>query len=515
MDGEKSDNCNEPKKFAVAAGLSVLVAAIFDLLFYGHQEANLNAALFLLALFILGVPFRKGYYDSSARIATVAVTALFLLSAFWNIGFLNFCGTLTGLMIIRFSAAYGDESRTLGWFPRFLIYGATFWADLLAYLSDNAKKLSFNISRAGAFVVTAFATALISLFFLRLFAVGSPQIKSMLVWVGEYADSVNFDLLRIAVWGIVALSAFSFFAMHICGRFFGAKATKAAVSETPDNGEPKAPKFMTLPLAVFNLVFAVQTFFDVKYFLGGLELPDGITYSEFAIHGTNALAFATIVAAALIILIFWRGGRSDDWTRLRVLVYIWLAQNFLLCIAACARLCMYTRAYDLTCARLFGFSFFALVMAGLVFTVVKIAKDKSVRWLVDRCIYAFVGYVFFWSFFDAGKFSADYNVARYISGENPKIDKAYLSRLGVSSLPARLGLYIHMNGKGEYFGPKEYVKSIEDDVWSLKRETENWRGFSLRNFYLLKAIEKPFADFGEIERSKPKRPVSADGGDNY
>lgn len=515
MRGENSDKGGAFKKFAVAAGLSVLVAAIFDLLFYGCSGINLNAALFLLALFILGVPIKKGYYNGKARIATVTVTAVFLLSAFWDANLINVFGTLTGLLIIRFGALYGDNSRTLGWLPRLFLYCSTFWADLIVYLSDNAKKFSFNAVRLAFVSLTVFVTAVLAVVFFSLFAVASPQISSILSRLGEMLSDFDLNFPRAVLWAVITVSAFSFLTMHIYGAVFGRTKPASQLSEAPKKAVPEIARYMPIPLAVFNLIFAVQTFFDAKYFADGLKLPSGITYSAFAIDGTAALAFATLIAAAFIVVCLWGGGEGRAWKISRTLVYVWLAQNFLLCVTACARLCMYTRAYDLTDVRIFGFSFFALVLAGLVFTVVKIAKDKTVRWLADRCVYSVVAYALFWSFFDAKRFAADYNTDRFISGANGKIDRKYLSRVGVSSLPARLKLYAHLNGNGHFSDIPSFAEAVINDERSLAKSLEDWRTFSFRNLCILKAIEKPMSELCEIENSKPKQSVSAGGGETF
>ena len=276
MRRENSDKGGAFKKFAVAAGLSVLVAAIFDLLFYGCSGINLNAALFLLALFILGVPIKKGYYSGKARIATVTVTAVFLLSAFWDANLINVFGTLTGLLIIRFGALYGDNSRTLGWLPRLFLYCSTFWADLIVYLSDNAKKFSLNAVRLAFVSLTVFVTAVLAVVFFSLFAVASPQISSMLSRLGEMLSDFDLNFPRAVLWAVVALSskhkqkeggeqtlsevaaaeyarkkyaipAFQqkFFGLHRSdGEIFADNAEAAEISEKLDGAETEAEKLV-------------------------------------------------------------------------------------------------------------------------------------------------------------------------------------------------------------------------------------------------------------------------------
>ena len=100
-------------------------------------------------------------------------------------------------------------------------------------------------------------------------------------------------------------------------------------------------------------------------------------------------------------------------------------------------------------------------------------------------------------------------------GANGKIDRKYLSRVGVSSLPARLKLYAHLNGNGHFSDIPSFAEAVINDERSLAKSLEDWRTFSFRNLCILKAIEKPMSELCEIENSKPKQSVSAGGGETF
>ena len=68
-------------------------------------------------------------------------------------------------------------------------------------------------------------------------------------------------------------------------------------------------------LAVFNIIFALQTLLDVIYLCGGAALPRGLTYASYAHRGSYPLIAAALLAAAFVIVTF-RPGRTRGAFRL-------------------------------------------------------------------------------------------------------------------------------------------------------------------------------------------------------
>ena len=52
-------------------------------------------------------------------------------------------------------------------------------------------------------------------------------------------------------------------------------------------------------LVVFNALFAVQTLLDVVYLWGGVRLPDGLSYADYAHRGAYPLIATALLVPAL------------------------------------------------------------------------------------------------------------------------------------------------------------------------------------------------------------------------
>ena len=62
-------------------------------------------------------------------------------------------------------------------------------------------------------------------------------------------------------------------------------------------------------LVIFNVMFACQTFMDMNYLWGGGQLPEGITYAQYAQKGAYPL-IVTALLAALFVLISQNSGKE-------------------------------------------------------------------------------------------------------------------------------------------------------------------------------------------------------------
>ena len=118
-------------------------------------------------------------------------------------------------------------------------------------------------------------------------------------------------------------------------------------------------------LILFNLMFAVETMLDVTYLWGGVALPDGLTYADYAHRGAYPL-IATALLAALFVLLALRPGSATSRGRADPgLVYVWVGQNILLVISSILRLDLYVGIYALTYWRVAAFVWMGLVAVGL------------------------------------------------------------------------------------------------------------------------------------------------------
>ncbi|WP_166415788.1 DUF4153 domain-containing protein [Cochlodiniinecator piscidefendens] len=139
-------------------------------------------------------------------------------------------------------------------------------------------------------------------------------------------------------------------------------------------------------LVMFNLLIGVQTVLDLSIFVGGSELPDGMSYASYAQRGAYPLVITALLAGIFAIL-----ARPFLLSHpfLKPLIMLWLVQNVALCISAGLRLDLYIEVYGLTYLRVRALIWMGMVALGLSLTAWQILFAHSNRWLILR--YAALG----------------------------------------------------------------------------------------------------------------------------
>lgn len=135
-------------------------------------------------------------------------------------------------------------------------------------------------------------------------------------------------------------------------------------------------------LLVFNALFATQTGMDLVYLWGGAALPDGMSHAEYAHRGSYLLIVTALLAGAFVLLAMRRRGPVRDDRVIKALVYLFIAQNVLLCLCAMLRLELYVEVYSLTALRLAAGIWMGLVAVGLVLILARIWLRKSNGFLI-------------------------------------------------------------------------------------------------------------------------------------
>lgn len=180
-------------------------------------------------------------------------------------------------------------------------------------------------------------------------------------------------------------------------------------------------------LVLFNAVFAVQTVLDLVYLYGGLGLPDGITYAEYAHRGAYPLVVTGLLAGGFALL-------TRRWVlgdrMLRALLLLWVAQNVALVVSSLVRLDQYVSVYGLTHLRLAAGIWMGLTAAGLALIFWQVCAGRTNRWLVLRGGGLTVAVLYACAFL-----SFDAMIARHNLTHQPRQDHTYLCALGEAARP--------------------------------------------------------------------------------
>lgn len=272
--------------------------------------------------------------------------------------------------------------------------------------------------------------------FAGLFGLANPVLGQWFASAGEWFLERLANLgeppsaLRILLWWGVAVAAW----MLLRGRARPPAPPRRAIPAA----EVDRTGLVLRTLLVVNAVFAFQVAMDLAYLAGGLRLPHGLTYAEYAHRGAWPLLVAALLSAGLVLAAFRPAGAAERSPWARRLVQLWLAQNVVLTLAALWRLWLYVDAYGLSAWRLAAALWMGLVALGLALIALRIALRLGNRWLVDANALAVAAVLMVCCWLDVGGIVAGHNVqrCREVGGPAVPIDLAYLDGFGVEVAPA-------------------------------------------------------------------------------
>jgi len=423
-------------------GLSVVTLTVLaDVLFYRQPSGWPLGAFVLLAGLVLyarpGPPARRG----AMRLALL-VLALAAGAAVYRGGALAPLLAVLGLAALAAARARAVSLHAADWLA------ATAQAPLRmlsAHFRDRRllKRRRGAARRAAAAVPRTLAAwavpVLLAGVFLVLFCLANPVIECgverTLTALVDFLDWLRLpEFPRVIFWIVVAAALWGLW------RARGSEPRPGGPPPVPADAHPPAPapSLALRCLAIFNLLFAVETVADLLYLWGGRALPAGMTYASYAHRGAYPLLTTALLSAGLTLAFFRPGRPAERHPAARALVFAWLAQNVLLTFSAAWRLHLYVDVYSLTRLRVAAFVWMGLVGFGLLAIAWRIARRRENRRLLDVNAAALLAVLLACAWWPMDGFIARHNVrfCREAGGPGQPLDLRYLEDLGAEALPA-------------------------------------------------------------------------------
>ena len=214
--------------------------------------------------------------------------------------------------------------------------------------------------------------------FLVLMAVANPVVDDWLRGLSDLEPGLSLPFGRFVFWVAVLCLVWPFLRLTALSEVLGRAPTARAIRWRSGLLNDRS---VLRALVLFNLIFAVQTLLDAGYLWGGVALPDGMTYADYAHRGAYPL-LATALLAGLFALLAQPFLEARP--VLRALLYLWVAQTILLVISSILRLDLYVDAYGLTRLRFAAVIWMVLVALGLVLMIMQMVGRESVGWFMLR-----------------------------------------------------------------------------------------------------------------------------------
>ncbi|MDP2631972.1 MAG: DUF4173 domain-containing protein [Candidatus Uhrbacteria bacterium] len=186
-----------------------------------------------------------------------------------------------------------------------------------------------------------------------------------------------------------------------------------------------------------SLLFFAFLLFQGVYLFGGKatwENIEAITYSEYAVHGFNQLAFVAFLVLALILTLRYLHGEHAS-KFIRALEVTLITETILVIASAWIRMDLYTDIYAYTPARLFGFWFFITTGVVLIMLMVNIIRKKEQTTYVRNALLVTGALIFIFSASSPDALSVRLNNARNID-DTPFELLGFYRTLSPEAIPA-------------------------------------------------------------------------------
>lgn len=462
------------------------LAALADWLFF-RRAVGISLMIFLVALIVaaaLNNPFRArgrhlllagGLLVAAFAPLVVALNAISLLFA------------LAGTAYFVVAMTWPDLDLR----ARLLHAGAMFvdalWRAPADIHHEGRAALGDRYSAFHPRVLTAWVVPLVlGGIFVVLFAAANPMIERWFDAIDLPAILARLSLARIGFWLLVILLVWPFVFMRCRAWLRSWEASPPRIEAVlPEGGVPSAlfgAAAILRSLVLFNLLFAVQSVLDALYLWGGAALPDGMTYAAYAHRGAYPLIVTALLAAFFIVVATRPGSDAERSRPIRILVFLWTAQNVQLVVSSILRLDLYVEIYSLTWWRVAAFIWMLLVAVGLVLIVARLALRRSNAWLISANLITLVVTLYACGFVNFPSVIANYNVthSRQVNGTGSILDMYYLRSLGPQAIPA-IDRFVE---KTTWPVPQDLVFFRQGLVTMHLDRVKDWRAWSLRNWQL-------------------------------
>lgn len=288
-----------------------------------------------------------------------------------------------------------------------------------------------------------------------------------------FADMIGnlFDmfLFPVHIFGVLFMLCFGFFSAY-CGIRYVAAHPQNVLRTREKKGEPVIAITVTLAVALLYLVFcAIQILY---LFVGHMELPDGITYAEYARTGFFQLLFVCILNLLLVLGIkrFFRQSRILD-----IILLVISFCTLIMTASSARRMLLYIEAYHLTFLRVAVLvSLFAIVLL-MIGVMASILRPSFPLFGYGFAVVGVIYLVF--SFAHVDYFIADYNLTQ-VQSDGTTRDYGYISRLSTDAAPA-IAAYVQEHpdaGDEEVNGEFNWVERYK------KRAGAEYDDMTLRSF---------------------------------
>ena len=390
------------------------VTAFFVVVFY---EENLGLNLGILGIIVsILVYFNTEERNKTRTFLIIFATSILSSFAFaWYGDFASFLAVFSSLFLLSFKSK-NRELKSLFVIPVFVLNFTTFIFRVFQFDKWLPQKRTEGFWQK--FLAVVLIPAILLLVFFGIYAQGSSHFASLF---SEYELDIN-------LWEVIALSilgfflAFNYFNFTIYDFLF--KQNHHLKNDFLNEDKELKPTYDFLDLKSERLSGIVSfiglnillLFFIITFNYEQFVEFQKSTANQLAedLHERVGAVIGSIVMAIVVIMFYFKGSFNFDKEAkpLKFLAKIWIFLNTVLVISALMKNSEYVMNLGLTYKRLGVYAFLSLSIIGLVFTYLKIQKQKTNAYLFNQMFWYVYGTILVCSFINWGGIITSNNLTR-------------------------------------------------------------------------------------------------------
>lgn len=238
------------------------------------------------------------------------------------------------------------------------------------------------------------------------------------------------------------------------------------------------PRSLTVMTRIIACVYLFFSGIQVIYLFGGVfELPNGITYAEYARQGFFQLLFVTVINIAMVLLLL---NLCKESRKLKHLLAVICGCTYVMIASAAYRMVLYISEYHLTFLRILVLWFLAvlsIVMVGVLYYIYHVSFHIS----------RFVFKVVLLCYFVLSFMRPDYVIASYNISQMDRItaeDVTYLTYLSTDAVPALADIDEDQLGEAESEYDSSPGEVLNDYFYEVcQNYNHSFRYFNLGEYY--------------------------------
>ena len=387
-----------PRTFWIPLLCVVIATALFDLLFW-RMAPGLNVPLFTIGTTLLLLLLQGWHGLSSAARWALGGALISAAMVFVHNSIVSIIAAFASLAVAT-ALVKEERLRSLA-FAGVQDFASFFLAPIMAIARLDRLVPQGGVPRQGwRWIKLGILPAALLLLFTQLYRGGNPRFDALTAgFMTAFFDMIGTMLERF----FTAHTLFVLFGAAVCASLLIKLMPDTLVtieqrfSDVLRRVRVKRPHWLEplsmdplererrmgmILLVAVNVLLAVVNVIDINWVWFGFEVPKDFSLKQFVHEGTWLLIISILLSMVILMWLF-RRNQNFYWRSkgLRMLAFVWIAQNFILGVSVFLRNYHYISFHGLAYKRVGVIVFLALVLVGLITLFVKVRDRKSLFYL--------------------------------------------------------------------------------------------------------------------------------------